>query len=160
MIVVVLMGIVAVSVIPAMDNVRAMREGAARDDVARLLEVTKARAIAMGSPNGLRVSTSDSTLSVVQIDEAGGVVSMTDPLTNRARVLDIGVTYQSVKIEAMVNGDGVSGPGVIWFDYEAVPHTRSSSGTFEAFNNEPVSIELSSGQIVLVHPHTGVVELP
>lgn len=160
MVVVLLMGIVAVTAIPAMGNVRTMREGAARDDVARLLEVIKARALATGSPCGLQVNVSDSTLTIVQLDDSGDIESVTDPLTSNARTLDLPSTYQDVTIESVVNGDGATGSGVIWFDYEANPHTRSSAGVFESINTEPATIELSSGQVVLVHPYTGVVELP
>lgn len=160
MVVVVLMGIVAVTAIPAMGNVRSMREGAARDDVARLLEVTKARALAIGSPCGLQINVTDSTLTIVQLDDASAITSVIDPLTSRARSLDMPATYPDVTIDSMVNGDGSSGSGVIWFDYEATPHTRSLAGVFDSYNAEAATIELSSGQLVLVHPHTGVVEAP
>lgn len=160
MVVVVLMGIVAVTAIPTMGNVRSMREGAARDDVARLLEVAKARALAIGSPCGLQVNVTDSTLTIVQLDDASAMTSVIDPLTSKARSLDLHATYPDVTIDSMVNGDGSSGSGVIWFDYEATPHTRSLAGVFVSYNTEAATIELSSGRLVLVHPHTGVVEAP
>ncbi len=160
MIVVVLMSIIAVSVLPAMQNLRTMREGAARDDIARMLEVTKARAMATGRPTGLRVSLADSTLTLVELGAGDRLSDVIDPLTQSVRSLVVPSTYPDVTLSSMTNGDGVSGPGTIWFDYEATPHTRTPNGIFNAYNNQFAQIELSSGQLVRVCPHTGVVELP
>lgn len=160
MMVVVIMGIVSVTVIPAMDNVRGMREGAARDDVARLFEVTKGYAIASGKPVGLRVALSESTLSIVTIDPAGGIVLLNEPLTGNARTLWVEQTYPGVTLTGFTNGDGVSGDGIVWFDFEANPHTRNPNGVFKSLNDDPAVITLSSSSTVIVHAYSGLVEKP
>jgi len=160
MMVVVIMGVVAVTVIPAMDNLREMREGAARDDVARMLEMTKGHALASGEPFGLRVDTSDSVLTMVQVSNAGGIVNTSDPLTGMSRSLILSQVYPDVTLGGFVNGDGASGPGIIWFDYEAYPHTRNINGVFTAINDEPAIITLSSSATVVVHAYSGLVETP
>lgn len=160
MIVVLLMGIVAASVIPAMSNVQAMREGAARDDVARLLEMIKARAMATGVPTGLHVDLGDSSLAVVRLSDAGAIETLVDPLTLRDRTIVLPSQYSGVTVSQMTNGDGVQGSGTVWFDYESAPHTRMNDGGFEAMNSEAVIITLSSGNQVIVHAHSGVVETP
>ena len=160
MVVIMLMGILAASVIPAMDNVRVMREGAARDDIARLLEITKARAMASGEPKGLHVDITEFTLGIVELNSAGSLELMNDPLTGADRTLNISTTYPGVEITDMMNGDGTSGTGIVWFDFESTPHTRDTSGVFVALNNDPVEISLSSGQRVVVHAYSGMVETP
>ena len=159
MLVIVLMGIITVSVLPAMGNVQTMREGAARDDVARMLDITRSRALATGLPSGVRVDLSDSTLTLVQIETGITISPLIDPLTYNERVLDVDDLYDRVEIDSMTNGNGDSGTGYVWFNYDATPHTRLANGTFEANNDEPVRIELNSGQAVVVHPWSGVVEL-
>lgn len=160
MVVVVLMGIVAVSVIPAMHNVRDMRSGAARDDIARMLNIAKARAMASGQPKGLLVDLEASSLSIVGIDADGAYAIESDPLTGRERAIDFAASHPGVTINTMTNGDGASGTGIVWFDYEATPHTRDSGGGFVAINAEPVEITTGAGLRVLVNAHSGLVETP
>jgi len=159
MVVVILMGIVAVTVMPAMDNVRLMREGAARDDVMRLLELARARAMAVGSPNGLSINLESSSFTLVHITGSGEIETVIDPLTYQSRTLSLPVTYPGVTINSMLNGDGEAGSGIVWFDFEANPHTRDLNGGFVVLNDEDVRIELSSDETVVVHAFTGVVEL-
>lgn len=160
MMVVVIMGVVAVTVIPAMDNVREMRAGAARDDVARFLEITKGHAMASGEPVGLQIDLSTSILSIVQVGSAGGITIMNDPLTGAEHSLLLSQTYPDVTVAGFINGDGAGGSGIIWFDYEADPHTRNSSGLFTAINDEQAVITLSSSATIVVHAYSGLVEKP
>ena len=160
MLVVVLMGIISASVIPAMANVQDMRSGAARDDIARMLGVTRARAMATGAPMGLSVNLADSRLDIVEIGADGDAAEIYEPLTGQTRSISISSAYSGVGIERMVNGDGTSGSGTIWFDYEGAPHMRNQDGSFASLNEEPVEIELDSGERVLVYAYTGVVGTP
>ena len=156
MVVVVIMGIIAVSVIPAMNNVEEMRAGAARDDLVRLIEVAKGLAVASGTPHGVRIDLLGSEIELVEIDAQGDVQAKFDPLTNGTRSLDIQSVYPGVSLTNMINGDGGGGSGVVWFDYESSPHTRTSQGEFEAINTQAATITLSSGERVVIHPHSGL----
>ncbi len=155
---VLIMGVIAVSVIPAMDNVRAMRRGAARDDVARMLGIARARASASGRPHGLAVSLSDSTVTIVRITAPGVVEDDPDPLTGAARMIDLDATYPGVEISGMTNGDGSTGEGTLWFNHDGEPHTRAADGSFDAFNTQEALVALSSGGSVAVYPYSGMVE--
>lgn len=159
MVVVVIMGIVTVSVIPAMNNLSRMREGAARDDLMRMFEIAKGRAVASGLPHGLLVNLTDSSVTIVEITSQGTVQVETDPLTNGNRTINIPNLYSGVTISAMTNGDGVGGSGIIWFDFESNPHTRTSQGDFVSLNSEVASIAISSGEFIAVHPHSGMLEV-
>lgn len=159
MMVVVIMGIISTTVLPAMGNVRAMREGAARDDLMRFIEVTKGRAVASGMPHGLQINLSDSSLTIVRITDAGTVEVEPDPLTNRDRAINLSSLYSGVTLTDMINGNGAGGSGTIWFDYESNPHTRSSSGVFLSLNSSIVTVAVSSGEFVVVHPYSGVLEV-
>lgn len=158
MFVVLIMSIIAVGVIPAMDNVSIMRQGAARDDVARMLEVARERAAASGRPHGLAVSLSDSTITIVRITTLGEIEDDPDPLTGKARMIDLDATYSGVGLSGMTNGDGTVGSGTLWFNYNGTPHSRASDGSFTAFNADEAVVTLSSGDSVAVHPYSGMVE--
>jgi prepilin-type N-terminal cleavage/methylation domain-containing protein len=159
MFVIVIMGVVSVSVIPAMDNLQGMREGAARDDLVRLIEVAKGKAVASGRPFGIRVDLVQSTLTIVEINSQGSIQIEYDPLTNNNRVINLAALYPGVAISSLTNGDGTTGPGTVWFDYESNPHTRDQSGGFVMLNSNQVFIDLSSGDRVVIYPHSGMVEV-
>ncbi|MDF1808630.1 MAG: prepilin-type N-terminal cleavage/methylation domain-containing protein [Phycisphaerales bacterium] len=159
MIVVVIMGIISVSVLPAMSNITTMREGAARDDLVRMIEVAKGRSVASGMPYGLEVNLSTHVVRLVQINSLGETEITYDPLTNGERSVDLPTVYPGVTILSMINGDGDSGSGTIWFDYEATPHTRSESGSFASLNTETATITLSSREQIIVYPYSGAMEV-
>lgn len=156
-VVMVIMGIVSVSVIPAVSNVRTMREGAARDDLVRMIEVAKGLAVASGMPHGLRINLESSVVSVVLIDEFGAVVTETDALTGRDRAINLSVVYPGVEISSLRNGDGVGGSGTIWFNFESSPHTSTDAGEFVELNTLEAIVEMVSGEQVAVYPYSGMV---
>lgn len=157
--VVMIMGILAAAVIPAMDNLRTMRAGAARDDLIRMIEVAKGRAVASGKPHGLQIDIAGSTVTLMSLDADGDAIADPDPLTGDTRSINLAATYREILLAQFVNGDGVSGSGVIWFDFEANPHTRTLAGAFATLNDEQARVTLSSGEVVVVHPYSGVVEV-
>jgi len=159
MIVVVIMVIISVSVLPAMGNIRTMREGAARDDLVRMIEVAKGRSVASGMPYGLEVNLSTHVIRLVQVNSLGETEITYDPLTNGERTIDLSIVYPGVTILSMINGDGDSGSGTIWFDYEATPHTRNDSGAFVSLNSESATITLSSREQIIVYPYSGAMEV-
>lgn len=160
LVVVMLMGILAAAVAPAMSSIQLMRSGAARDDAVRLLELARARALATGMPTGLAVDLSDSSLSLVTLTDHGAVEGVIDPLTEQGHSVVIPAVYGGVTLASMTNGDGVSGSGVIWFNYEAVPQTRASDGALVASNSDDATIRLSSSESIVVHAYSGFVEAP
>lgn len=159
LVVVVIMGIISVAVIPAMDNVSTIREGAARDDLVRYIEIARGKAVASGSPHGISINVFSSTITLVQINQLGQIESTFDPLTNTTRSLNLATLYQGVAINSFINGDGQSGDGIIWFDFESTPHTRDNSGNFLALNTEPALIQLSSDEVIYVYNNSGTLEV-
>ena len=83
MVVVLLMGIVSVTVLPAMGNVQQMREGAARDEVVRFIDVAKARALASGEPVGVEVGLQSSSLSMIPVRPARPLAISSSALAGR-----------------------------------------------------------------------------
>lgn len=158
MFVVMLMGILAVSVIPAMGNVTQMRAGAARDDLSRTLEFARSQAMSIGQPVGVRIDPEESTLELVGIDSVGEIIVLNDPLTTKPRIVSISDSYSGAEITGL---DGVEDDNaVIWFDFDGTPHTRSGDGSFIAFNDDPVEILINDDLLVVVHAYSGMVQSP
>lgn len=158
MFVVVLMGILAASVIPAMGNVIQMRSGAARDEVSRMFQFARSQAMSVGSPVGVRIDSEQSTLELVGIDGAGDVAVLEDPLTTRPRRISIRDSYPGASITDVT---GIAaGNTAVWFDYDGTPHARSNDGSFIGFNEEPVEVRINSELLVVVHAYSGTVQSP
>ncbi|MCA9304626.1 MAG: prepilin-type N-terminal cleavage/methylation domain-containing protein [Phycisphaerales bacterium] len=157
MVTVTIMAIIAVSVIPAMDMVAETRKGTARDEVIRMLEYARARAVASGKPCGVLAQTSGSTVSMVQLDADGGIEPMLNPFGLDEEVVSIEEEFSGVSITSV--DAQTDATGTIWFDYMAQPHARDADGSFGQLNTGDASITLSSGVEIVVRAYSGYVEV-
>jgi len=158
MLIVVILGIVASTAIPVMNQSIQARQAASRDEVFRLLEFARGRALASGMPVGVVVNTSTSSMRLVTINSDGEVLDVVDPLDGRSKESDLTAMFAGVSIYSMVNGDGGSGDGTIWFDFRAEPHTRDEeSGAFDAVFSQNATITLSTDAQIVVHADSGLV---
>lgn len=158
MLIVVILGIVASTAIPVMNQSAQARQAASRDEVLRLLEFARGRALAAGMPVGVVVNASTSSMRLITIDSEDEVLDVVDPLDGRSKESNLSEMFAGVSIVSMVNGDGTSGDGTIWFDFRAEPHTRDEvSGAFDAVFSQNATITLSTDAQVVVHAGSGLV---
>jgi len=159
LLIVVIMGIVAVSAIPVMGQSIQARQGASRDEAVRLFEYARGRAIAGGIPSGVFVDVNNSTLRLVTLDDDESIINMLDPIDGGIKQTALSIEYAGVSISSFVNGDGTSGSGTVWFDFRAEPHTRNEiTGVFDALFAQNATVTLSTGTLIVVHANTGFVE--
>lgn len=159
MVVVVILSILSASVIPMMSQSVQARQGASRDEVVRYFEFARGRAIAAGVPVGVFVDTNNGVLQIVTISDAGAIVNVTDPINGKIKQVDLGDEYGGVSIGSFVNGNGNSGNGTAWFDFQAEPHTRDGiSGVFDAVFTQNATVTLSTGTLIVIHAGSGLVE--
>ncbi len=159
LVVVVILGIISASVLPTVSHARSAREGGARDEVVRTLEYARSRAGTTGEPCGVGFDMNDSVVRVVMVG-GGGVETVVDPIGNEEKAVDLGAVFGGVGVGSFVNGDGTGGAGVVWFDYRSVPHVREADGDFGGWFEGNATITLTSGAVVVVHKHSGVIEAP
>ena len=158
LLIVVIMGILASSAIPVLNQSTRARQGASRDEVVRLFEFARGRAMAGGVPAGVVVDTSDNTLRLVTLDENGEALDMVDPIDGGIKQSNLSNEYAGVVIDSFVNGDGSSGDGVVWFDFRSEPHTRDDTGAFDSSFSQSATLTLSTGTLIVIHAYTGMVE--
>ena len=159
MVIVVIMAILSSTVIPVLNQSIEARQGASRDEVVRTFEFARGLAIAGGVPVGVSVDTGNSTLGVVTIDEDGDIVDVIDQIDGEIKRVNLSNQYAGVSISSFVNGDGQSGDGMVWFDFEAEPHTRDEvTGVFDAIFTQNARVTMSTGILVVIHAGSGLVE--
>ncbi len=159
MVVVLIMSIISVTVIPSINNISKIREGAARDDMIRMLEVVKSSANASGMPHGLNINLDTSIITIYAIETDGSLITKIDPLTNKPRAIDLSEQYSGVSISNFSNADQGNGSGTIWFDFESKPHARDDDGAFDSINTRSAIITMSSGAQIEIHHQSGLVEV-
>lgn len=160
MIVIVIMGILAVSVAPAISSARGAQGAGATREVERVLLLARARAMASSIPYAVSVDTNPSSLrlcwrnpdtgSLEGAVGSDGVLCPKQPLSAR---------FGSVRI-TNVQIDGYSGSsGVVWFAFDGTPELRNASAVRQGPATQDAVITLSDGGKVYVVASTGAVRV-
>lgn len=152
-------GILAASVVPALATMRQAREAAAAAEIAQLLHMARAHAMSTGEPAGLTASSLTQAVTPVCAPiPGGGVEPLPDALGSDMPALILMDRYPGVAIIAVTGGGGETGEATIWFDRRGVPHRRNASGAYLAdFTNNAV-ISVVGGRSVVVRRLSGVIE--
>ena len=159
LLIIVIMGVLATSAIPVINQSVQARQGASRDEVVRLFEFARGRAMASGVPAGVLVDTNENTLTLVTLSQGGDVVDIVDPIDGGVKFSNLDNEYAGVAINSFVNGDGSSGDGAVWFDFRSEPHTRDGiSGDFDSVFIQNATVTLSTGTLIVIHSYSGLVE--
>ena len=159
LLIIVIMGVLATSAIPVINQSVQARQGASRDEVVRLFEFARGRAMASGVPAGVSVDTTSNTLTLVTLSLAGDIVDIVDPIDGGVKYANLANEYAGVAVNSFVNGDGSSGDGTVWFDFRSEPHTRDDvSGDFDSVFTQNATVTLSTGTLIVIHSYSGLVE--
>ncbi|MFZ4574432.1 MAG: prepilin-type N-terminal cleavage/methylation domain-containing protein [Phycisphaerales bacterium] len=158
-IVVIIIGIVAVSAIPAFSHLSATRRAAAGGEIERMLCHARARAVAEGRPHAIRIEVSSGRLTPYEISSQGSAptVSLTsDGRTDEGLLLP--TAFPGVSLSQFIGGDGVaSASGWIWFGTDGSPQTRNASGGLVAECTQDASLTVSNGDTIVVTRRTGAI---
>lgn len=157
-VVIVIIGLVSVSAIPAFDQVRACRQAAARSEVLSLLRNARAHATALGDPCGLSVDEDNGMLQLVTIPPGGSTQALLDPLGSPEPEINIAADYPGAEIASVTLPDGSAGPGVIWFGNTGTPELHDEDGAYVGPAAADAQIEIQGLSAVTVDRHTGQIQ--
>ncbi len=159
MVVVAIMGIVSLSIVPAIGSMTQARRAAAVQEVTRRFQVARARALATGKPHGVEVLVGAGTVRSMVIETVGG--------TPEGVMLATGVRDAGVKLSVLISGVSVTGltnpntaggatTAVVWFAHDGTYQCRTSTGTVVGSAGSDAVVTVSGGSTVRVSP-TGLV---
>ncbi|MBZ0171500.1 MAG: prepilin-type N-terminal cleavage/methylation domain-containing protein, partial [Phycisphaerales bacterium] len=155
----VIMGILAVSVIPAFSTIEGARGAAAADEIARLLSVARAHATATGDATGVAVNVADESITPLRINSAA---TATEPIPGALGVdrpaLIVTATFPGVALTSVTLGDGTIGDGTIWFGHDGTPRLRDANLDDTGPATTDSVIELTGGELVRVRRLSGAIE--
>ena len=157
--VVIVLGIVAATSIPAFTSVAEARKAAATAEVERLLITARARAMATSCPTGLEIPLAGDSVRTLEILSTGASPTVAKDLFGAPTSSTvIPAVYGGAKVSSLVNGDGTTSSRVIWFTHSATPQTRTTSGVLISAFTQDAVITMATGARLVVRRLTGAVE--
>lgn len=161
--VIVITGLVAVSVVPAVARIDDAKKAAGAFDVARTIEFARARAAASGLPTGVRFDTALDTMLVVESESGGVAQAIVDALGEAAEPTDLGEQFgadvQRISLSTGAVSAGTIDRSTVWFTFALVPHLRNESGAYAGALDSDGLISFGSGAVVTVRAGSGLVEV-
>ena len=159
-IVIVIIGIIAVSAIPAFSSLSDTRRAAAINEIERLLTRSRARAVSEGRPHAVFVDLKTQTLTPYEITSTGAAPSASQTADGRdLETLVVAATYPGVTVKTLQAGDGSSpSSAYIWFGVDGTPQLRKSDGTLVSDCSQNTVLTLDDGSSIDVIRYSGAIE--
>lgn len=163
--VILIAGLLALAVIPAMNRFDDASRGAGVAEAVRLLTFARERAIASGNPVGVRFDAARHTAQLLTIGDDGRPEPLADALGSPSSALSFRALYRNEVTRVTVPTELVHGAvtldtETIWFDHRGTPHARSSSGSHAGGLASSASVRFLSDAQITVHARSGLVEGP
>ncbi len=129
-IVVIVIGVISVSSIPAFDRLSETRQAAALSEVRAVLRAVRAHALALGDPAGLYVDPSTEMIEMLWIAPGSAPGALLDPLGLPEEPVNLAQMFIDADIASVTLPDGSSGAGTIWFSNEGGLELYEIDGTY------------------------------
>jgi len=163
LLVVVIIGIIAATAVPSVTSAQQAQTSANIEMVQTLLTTARTRAASEGKPFGVRFvnssssSTPDAVWMVVVESSGAAITGARGPGGSASSATDASSVHPSTFI-SMMNG-GSATDETIWFDQLGRPHTRTSTGAFDAYWTTDRSFVFATGTQLVVRRLSGAVEV-
>lgn len=157
-VVMVIMGIVSVSALPAIDRLGATQQAAAASEVRALLRSARSHAMALGDPTGLSVDPSANTIALLWLAPGGEPSPLLDPLGSPELPLNLSSQFADAGVDTVTMPDGSTTAGTIWFSSLGSLERREEDGEYIGLATTNAIIVLHGGFTVTVDRRTGLIE--
>lgn len=157
-VVVIVVGIVAVTVVPAWNSLNGTRQAAAGEEVERRLVAARSQAVSEGHPIGLHLDPATDTIRLYTIATTGAaptVLTMLDGQPDPG--VNLATVYPGADITSVINGAGVAGAATLWFGFDGAPELRTAAGVLTGPWTSDATITLAGGNTVTIRRTTGMV---
>lgn len=160
--VVVIASILAAAVIPSVTRLGVMRESAGAWEVRRQLTYARERAIASGTPAGVRFVQADQTIELRSLSPAGGVTTLNDALGRPEPMLPFAERFSADFRADAVSPVAPAGEdrSTLWFGHNGTPHARTNLGEHAGDLGDDFRVMVGGDAVVIVRAISGLVEGP
>ncbi len=159
-IVIVIIGIIAASAVPAFSSLSDTRRAAALNEIERLLTRSRARAVSEGRPHAVLVDLNAQTLTPYEITTTGAAPSTSQAADGRdLDALILAATYPGVTVKTLQAGDGsYPSAAYIWFGVDGTPQLRNTAGTLVSNCSHDAVLTLEDDSTISVIRYSGAIE--
>lgn len=158
-VVVMVIGLLAVSALPALATLDDTRRLSAIREIERRLVWARAAATATGQPTGLRIDTTAHTIRGVTIPPGGlAPVPVTSPSGEPEAPFSIPSEFPGVEITGLMSGDGFGADTTFWFSFEGAPQLRGEDGRLLGGFTQDAWIQVTGGYKVNIRRESGLIE--
>lgn len=163
MLVVIIVSIIAATAVPSVSSATQAQASAQVEMVQTQLTTARTRASSEGKPYGVRFVNSSAasgsdTIWMVVVENAGDAVTgARGPGGSASSETDATSVHRSTFVTGMTGGSTTD--ETIWFDQLGRPHSRTSSGGFQAYWSSDREIQFSNGLTLVVRMLSGAVEV-
>lgn len=152
-------GILAATVVPALNSLEGVREASAAEEVERRVVLARGHALSRGRPTGIQIDPAARTIRMWEIVSVGAAPTPArTPLNEVEPALRLDDVYPGVTIASVVGGTGATGAQTFWFGIDGTPQTRNAAGALGAAWTRDAAITMSGGQLVYIRRGSGAVE--
>jgi prepilin-type N-terminal cleavage/methylation domain-containing protein len=150
MAVVMILGILAVSTLPALGRMDDAKVDAAADAIESEAVYARSLAMASGAAAGLAIDVEAQSVTTVLVDSVDGVVPARGA-TGVIRVpMELDVRFRGAEIEWFIAPDGASGTGIVWFAHNGVPQSRDRDGVYLSQATHDAEVMLNNGTTIVI----------
>ncbi len=157
-VVMVIVGIVSVSALPALDRLSETERAAAAAEVRASLRSARSHAMALGDPTGLSVDPSTESIALVWIAPGNSPSALLDPLGTPEVPVDLSALFTAAGVDSVVMPDGSATAGTIWFSEIGTLELRDTDGSYIGPATTNGSITLDGGTTITVERRTGLIQ--
>ncbi len=158
-VVIVIIGVLAIGVIPALGSTGGARQAAAAREAHRLLTHARTFAMTTGQPSGVIVDASTDSLTPVYIPAGTSTVAAMRSSTGmESEALVVSESFPGAELLSCTGGDGATGLVRIWFSHSGTPQVRDEAGVLVSSFTQDASLTLTGGFTVTVRRVSGLVE--
>jgi Tfp pilus assembly protein FimT len=156
--VLVVLGVLSATAIPAISTITRAKVEAARAEVAFALVFARETAASTGVPTGVRIDVGSQEMSYVHILTPGDPPSVMTNASGEARESVVIDRNGAAAVEEVTGAGSGAAAGTVWFGHAGVPEKRAVDGSYLQDAPSDISISFTTGDPLTVHAHTGVVE--
>jgi prepilin-type N-terminal cleavage/methylation domain-containing protein len=158
MVVVLIVGVLAASAIPAANLLGEMNRATASSEIVRAIELARARAMATGRPHGVWFSVTEQSMQPMWLETTNAAPTPARSQTGDLQPVVRFGSFGNVSLASYVGGDGVSTSGTVWFGSDGTPQSRSSGGNLLGNWSSDASLQIAGERSVTVRRISGLVQ--
>lgn len=158
--VILLVGLLSATAIPALGRLDRARDAALLNECDRMIRFAQAHAGSTGLPTAARIDLDEQRVSIRSVGTTPGTTVPVDRVgTGRPIDLAVLASFPGASLDSAGESGSLQSSGIseIWFDFDGSPQSRNATGENPVDLTVEYLVRVGSGMELRVQPSTGVI---